>query len=79
MTTYHVLNLVISGLVAIGTCGATVLVLYFWWDNKRIKLKINAMHADSFGDIPKTEDGFFVVNVFCNRTNMNLYECLLNY
>jgi len=54
-------NLIISAFTALGTCGATILALYFWYNDNKIKLNIRSMHADTYGNIPQVEGGFFVV------------------
>ena len=66
MSEYHFLNLIISVLIALGKCGATILAIYFWWENNKIKLIVRSMHADSYGNIKPVEGGYFIVTL----TNM---------
>ncbi|HIH8947552.1 TPA: hypothetical protein ACYUR3_002099 [Legionella pneumophila] len=61
MTYYEIISLIIAGFTAIGTCGATILALYFWYRDKTLKLRFNAMHGDGYGFIPKIEGGYLVV------------------
>lgn len=69
MSAYNIWNLIISTFIALGTCGATILALYFWLNDKKIKLNIRAMHADGYGNMPSIEGGYFVVNL----TNVSPY------
>lgn len=61
MSSYELWSLIISVFVAVGTCGATILSLYFWSNDRKIKLDFRAMHADSYGAFPNVDGGYFVV------------------
>lgn len=63
MSNYQLFDLMISCFIAIGTCLASVLALYFWINDKKIRMKIQVMDADSFGNIPSVEGGYFVIIV----------------
>lgn len=68
MTKFEFYSLIISIFTAIGTCGATALALFFWLNDKTIKLGFRAMHADTYGSLQNVDGGFFVVSV-TNRSN----------
>jgi hypothetical protein len=61
MTSYETLSLVIAGFTAIGTCGATILALYFWYRDEILKLCFNGMHGDGYGFAPEIAGGYLVV------------------
>jgi len=70
MTSYEFWSLFVSIFVAIGTCGATVLALYFGLNDKRIKLDCCVMEeAYGFGSILSVEGAYLVVRL----TNRNVY------
>lgn len=70
MTCFEIWTIIISVFTAIGTCGATILSLYFWFNDKKVKLSIRVLHADSYGIIPM-DGGCFVVNI-TNNSDRNL-------
>ena len=58
MDTYQIIDLFISGFGALGTCGAAILALYFWFRNEALKLRFHGMHGDAYGSIPSIEGGY---------------------
>ena len=74
MTNFEISSLIISAFIAIGTCGATSLALFFWLHDKAIKLGFRAMHANAYGSLPNVAGGFFVVSI----TNKNPWPISLD-
>lgn len=68
MTQFQIYSLAIDFFTAIGTCGATILALYFWLNDKRIKLGFRCLHADTYGMLPNVDGGYFVAAI-TNRSN----------
>lgn len=70
MINYEFLNLILSALTAIGTCGATILALFFWFHDNKIKLNFRVLHGESAYTNPLIENGYFVLVVTncSNRT-----------
>lgn len=63
MTSYQIFELIISGFTALGTCGATILALYFWFNSQAIRLRFHAMHGDAYGAIPNIPGGYLVIKI----------------
>lgn len=61
MSTYEIADLIISGFTAVGTCGATILALYFWSRDEALKLRFLGMHAEAFGSIQNIDGGYLVL------------------
>lgn len=61
MDTYQIIDLFISGFGALGTCGATILALYFWFRNEALKLRFHGMHGDAYGSIPSIDGGYLAL------------------
>lgn len=62
MTNYQILDLIISGFAALGTCGATVVALFLSSREKIVYLRFSSMHGDSFGNVfPNLSDGCLVL------------------
>lgn len=61
MTNFEIYSLIISAFTAIGTCGATALALFFWFQGNRLKLGFHAMHANGYGATPNIEGGYLVL------------------
>jgi hypothetical protein len=68
MSKFEIYSLITSFLTAIGTCGATILALYFWVNAKKIKIRFRAMHANTYGSLLNIEGGYFVVTI-TNHSN----------
>lgn len=73
MTPYEYWSLFITAFGALGTCGATGLALYFWYNDKKIRIAVQISHVDSFGNIKPEENGYFLVKV----TNQNFFPVTL--
>lgn len=71
MTTIELWSLITSSFTAIGTCSATILALYFWFYDNKIKLNIRAFHGESYGSFPKIEGGYFLVSL-TNTSNWTI-------
>jgi hypothetical protein len=69
MTRYELYSLFIDCFTAVGTCGASALALYFWYNDKKVKIRFHAMHADGYGQIESIDGGYFVVKI----TNLNAW------
>lgn len=63
MKSYEFWTLVISIFTAIGTCGATMVALYFGLHDKKIKLNFRVLHGESIYTNPQVENGYFVLVV----------------
>lgn len=61
MDTYRIIDLFISGLGALGTCGATILALYFWFRDEALKLRFSGMHGYAYGSFPSIEGGYLAL------------------
>ncbi|CDZ77211.1 hypothetical protein BN59_01493 [Legionella massiliensis] len=60
MTTYEKFDLVISGFGAIGTCGATILALYFWYRDEILNLRFQCIHGEGYGSVQNIEGGYLI-------------------
>ncbi|HAT1971655.1 hypothetical protein [Legionella pneumophila] len=63
MTTYEIVNLFISGFAAIGTCGATILALYFWYRDEALNLRFHGAHAEAYGSVQNIDGGYLVLRL----------------
>lgn len=69
ITIYNIINLFISVLTAIGTCGATIIALWFGLRDRKPKLSVNCIQSNqTYGSIPGIKDNYFVINI----TNIGL-------
>jgi hypothetical protein len=60
MARYEIYTLIISTFTAVGTCSATALSLFFWFQGNKLKLHFHGMHADRYGATPNIEGGYLV-------------------
>lgn len=75
MNNYEIYSLIVSIFTAIGTCGATVLALFFWLHSNKGNLHFHAMHAEGYGAIPNIEGGYLVLkftNIGYNPISLEL-------
>jgi len=63
MTEFQYFSLTVGLFTALGTCGATIVALYFGLNVNRIKLKFRALHGDTFGSLKPIDNGYFVVTL----------------
>jgi hypothetical protein len=62
MSTYEIINIITSIFTALGTCGATMLALYFWYRDDTLKLRFYSMHGEGYGHAPNIENGYLLLN-----------------
>ncbi|HCD9342464.1 TPA: hypothetical protein NGF97_000001, partial [Legionella pneumophila] len=59
--TYQIADLIISGFAAVGTSGATILALYFWYRDEALKLRFHGVHGEAFGSVQNIDGGYLVL------------------
>jgi hypothetical protein len=72
MSTYEIINIITSIFTALGTCGATILALFFWYRDDALKLRLHSMHAEGYGHVPNIENGYLLLN-FTNTGYKPIY------